>query len=177
MKTEKKVNGKRIYLKLLKPSDVTESYVAWMNDPQVTMFLESRWNRYHIKSIKKYVKDVNSDRSSLLFGVFLKKTGMHIGNIKIGNIDTIHRFADVGLIIGEKSMWGNGYGTEAIALVTNHAFKKLKLNKLIAGIYANNHGSFKAFIKAGYQKAGILKKHRISEGGYVDEVLVEKGRS
>ena len=44
----------------------------------------------------------------------------------------------VGLLIGNRNMWGKGYGTEAIKLVTCHAFKEIKLNKLTAGIYANN---------------------------------------
>ena len=170
------INGDRIYLKLLTPEDVDQSYVDWMNDPEITQFLESRWNTYSLEEIKEYVKQTNSTTSNFLFGIFLKDTNEHIGNIKIGNINQTHKFGDVGLIIGKKAVWCKGYGAEAIQLLTRYSFEKLGLNKIIAGIYANNLGSYKAFVKCNYREVGRLKNHRWYKDSFVDEILVEKGR-
>jgi ribosomal-protein-alanine N-acetyltransferase len=171
-----KIKGNEIYLKLLLPEDVSENYYNWMNDEEITRFLESRWSVFSMDDLKKYVQAMNSSQSGFLFGIFLTKTNEHIGNIKIGNINPVHRYGDLGLIIGIKKVWGKGYGTEAVKLATDFAFKELNLNKLIAGIYEGNTGSYRAFIKAGYQDAGRLKKHRFYNGEYVDEILVEKCR-
>lgn len=169
-----KISAKRIFLRFLSADDVTKEYLHWMQDKEVTQFLESRWTKHTLTSIRQYVRQAYSNPSDFLFGIFLKEDGKHIGNIKIGGVNKRHKFADVGLLIGDKKEWGKGYGTEAIKSATRYAFKKLKLNKLMAGIYANNTGSYKAFIKAGYREIGRLKDHRLAKRKYVDEILVEK---
>jgi len=170
------LKGESIFLRILSPSDVDEKYLNWMHDDDVVQHLESRWRSYSIEDLKEYVRIVNLSQRDVFFGIFVIKTGEHVGNIKIGNIDQIHRFADVGLLIGEASARGKGYGTEAILLACQYAFEDLNLNKIVAGIYAINFGSFKAFLKAGFREVGRLHRHRFYKGEYVDEILVEKCR-
>jgi RimJ/RimL family protein N-acetyltransferase len=165
------ISGKNIQLKLLTPDNLSNDYINWMQDDEVMQFTESRFDAYTLEDLKEYVKNVT--HKDFFFGIFLKESGEHIGNIKIGGIDEIHRFADMGLIIGNKQMWGKGYGTETIQLATYIAFEELNLNKLIAGIYSNNMASYAAFMKAGYKEAGRLKKHYFYKGTYVDKIYVE----
>lgn len=169
-----KYEGKRIFIRQLLPEDVGDSYLAWMNDPEVTQFLESRWKLYQRGDLESFVTSIRTSEDDFLFGIFIKESGEHIGNIKIGNINRIHRYADLGLVIGAKQFWGHGYATEAICLATEYAFRELNLNKLIAGIYAPNVGSQKAFEKAGYQVVGRYCKHRFYNGKFVDEILMER---
>lgn len=171
-----RINGKRIYLKLLSPDDVGENYCRWMNDKEVTQYLESRWRSYSLEDLKVYVKNLDQGRTNFMFGIFLNQTREHIGNIKIGNIDQRHKFGDIGLVIGIKKEWGKGYATESIGMATDYAFNKIGLNKLIAGIYENNLGSYYAFLKCGYREVGRLKKHRFFKNNFIDEILVEKCR-
>ena len=44
----------------------------------------------------------------------IKTTDKHIGNIKLGPINWIHRYGDISLLIGDKDYWGKGIATEAI---------------------------------------------------------------
>lgn len=169
-----KIKGKRIYLRLLCPNDASKEYLKWLKDPSINQYLESRFNSYTLNLIKNYIRATNKNNSNFLFGIFLNSNNEHIGNIKIGNINSFHRFADLGIMIGKKELWGKGYGTEAIKLATRFAFRKLKLHKLFAGIYANNKGSYKAFFKCGYILAGRLRKHRNFNKRYVDDIIVEK---
>ncbi len=166
--------GKKIFIRLLSPEDVTQEYVNWMQDEEIVQYLESRWRVSTIEDIKEYVKTINNSPNDFLLGIFDKENSEHIGNIKIGSINQIHRYADIGFIIGNKKYWGKGIASEAIELATKFAFEELNLNKLIAGIYEGNIGSTKALIKMGYREVGILKKHRFCKGKYVDEILVEK---
>ena len=55
----------------------------------------------------------------------------------------MHRFADIGIIIGDDAYWGRGFASEAIKLVISYAFDRLKLHKLTAGCYATNAGATK----------------------------------
>ncbi len=171
-----KLTGKKIFIRLLAPDDVTQEYVNWMRDQEIVQFLESRWRISTLEDIKAYVTQMNNSPNDFLFGIFLLDSGEHVGNIKIGNINQIHRFGEVGFIIGNKKAWGKGIATEAIELATRYAFEDLNLNKLIAGIYMENTGSYKALLKMGYREIGIMKKQRFCKGKYMDEYLVEKCR-
>ena len=168
------VKGNKIALKILSPEDVTQNYVAWMQDEEVVQFMESRWDSYTLDALKHYVKRMAASRNDYLFGIYANDNNEHIGNIKIGGINLIHNFGNLGLFIGNKEKWGGGYGTEAVKLATEYAFHELNLNKLTAGIYENNEGCCRAFLSAGYNEAGRLKKHRLYKDEYVNQIIVEK---
>jgi RimJ/RimL family protein N-acetyltransferase len=166
------LEGKRIYLREVRPTDVNENYYRWMNDPEVTRYLESRFYPSSMDGLRDYVTGKLGDRDNVFLAIVLKDDNRHIGNIKVGPINWIHRCADVGLLLGEKECWGKGYATEAIALVTTYAFKILNLHCLTAGCYALNQGSAKAFLKVGWQQEGLRKSLFICDGVYVDEILL-----
>jgi len=170
------LQGKHIFLRRLTPADASDRYVSWLNDPEVNQYIESRFCPQTRESVAEFIRGV-SNASNYLFGIFDGATCEHIGNIKIGNINPNHRFADVGLLIGEKSHWGKGLASEAIRLVTEFGFKNINLNKLVAGMYDLNSGSYRAFIACGYREVGRHRQHfALGNGKYVDSILVEKLR-
>lgn len=166
------LSGQNIYLREVLISDVTGSYYRWMNDPGITQFLESRFRPNSIESLTEYVKSKTADSSNIFLAIILKEDHRHIGNIKLGPINWVHRFADIGIVVGEKDCWGKGYASEAIGLVTKFAFDTLNLHKLTASCYEMNHGSVKAFQKAGFYIEGIRKSHFYCQGTYVDDILL-----
>lgn len=166
------INGERIYLREVRFSDVTSSYHAWMNDPEVTQYTESHFKKWSIKELKNYVRKIKNNPDYLFLAIISKNKDSHLGNIKIGPINRIHRFADIAIIIGEKSFWGKGFATEALKLVVSFAFNKLSLHKLTAGTFANNIGSIKAFSKAGFSIEGKRRQKYFYKGRYIDEVLL-----
>lgn len=168
------IEGERIYLREVRLSDVNENYQRWMNDSETIRFLESRFYPNTLESIREFVESKSSDRDSVLLAIVLKDGDRHIGNIKIGPINWIHRLADIGLMVGEKDCWGKGYATEAIGLVTDYGFKTLNLHKITASCYGSNQGSAKAFLKVGFFEEGIRKSHSFSDGRYEDVILLGK---
>jgi len=162
-----------IYIKRLYPQNITPDYVEWLNDKETVQFLECRNRSYSFQDVQEYVSSMLESHHDYLFGIFLHSI-WHIGNIKIGNINYKHYFADLGILIGDKEARGRGFGTKAICMATDYAFNELRLHKLVSGIYENNIASIKVFSNAGYKEVGRLKKHRLYEGKYVDQVLVEK---
>jgi [ribosomal protein S5]-alanine N-acetyltransferase len=166
------LEGDRIYLRGIGLDDVNENYCRWLNDPEVNRYLESRFYPHTLDTLRNFVSSKIGDTDSPFFAIIVKDGDRHIGNIKIGPINYIHRFGDVGLLIGEKDCWNKGYGSEAIRLVVKYAFKILNLHKLTAGFYENNVQSIKAFQKAGFVQEGIRKSQYFVEGKYVDDVLL-----
>ncbi len=166
----------RLFLRNLGHEDVTERYLSWLQDDEVTRYLEVRFLTHTIDAIRSFVCDANDSSHSLLFGVFMSDGCGHIGNIKLGPIDRNHGRADISLMLGERSAWGKGYATEAISAVASYGFEKLNLKKIGAGCYSNNLGSLKAFLKAGFTHEATIKDHWETAHGRQDQLLLGLSR-
>jgi RimJ/RimL family protein N-acetyltransferase len=167
-----RLEGPRIYLRRLTPADVSPEYLGWMNDPDTGRYLESRFSRHDLRSLTNFVAGMAADPLNFLAGIFLKDSGRHIGNIKLGPVDPLHRRAVIGLLIGEQACWGKGFATEAISLITQFAFEEVGLHRVTAGAYAGNVGSVRAFEKAGWQQEARLPSHWRCDEGYQDGILL-----
>ncbi len=159
------IKSKNLYLRELLPKDVNKDYVSWLNDPEVNIFLESRFVKHSLESVREYVKNTLYDDKVYMFGIFLSNDSRYVGNIKLGPINLHHKRAEIGLMIGDKSSWGKGIGTEAIKAITQFGFNKLNLLKLGAGMYESNVFSKKSFEKIGYKVEGFYNNHVISHSG------------
>ena len=166
------LEAERLYLREVRTADVNDTYHRWMNDPDVTRYLESRFYPSSMEGIADFVASLRGDRNNVFLAIMIKQDHRHIGNIKLGPINWIHRTADIGLLIGEKDCWGQGYAAEAIRCLRGYAFSVLNLHKLTASCYDCNLGSARAFLKAGFHQEGTRKEQFFCEGRYVDQVLL-----
>ena len=162
-----------INLVRLTSDKVTKEYVGWLNDSRVNEFLECRHSVHTINSVKTYVEELSQENSSeMLFGIYIQEHKKHIGNIKIGPVNWLHRHATIGLMIGDTEFWGKGFGSRSIQLLSEFASNQLGLLSLNAGCYEANQGSFKAFLKAGWESAGRIKSHWIDRDGKRNDELI-----
>lgn len=171
MAEELQLIGDKIYLRRLQESDFTERYVRWLNDPETNRYMEFRFTVWTREKLIQYMSERQANAEYFL-AICMRDDDLHIGNIKLGSIDRDHLRADIGLMIGDKAYRGRGLATEAIRLVTDFAFTKIRLQKLVAGAYIDNVASIKAFEKCGFTREGCLKDHASSDGKRVDVILL-----
>lgn len=167
------IKSKNLILRGIQPSDVDGPYFSWMNDFEITRYLESRFFPHTKEEMLQFLRETANGRN-LMLAICKKDDGKHIGNIKIGPIDFIHRRAEMGLLIGDKEEWGKGYASEAIQALANFGFNELNLFKIWAGAYIENIGSIKAFEKAGFKKEAELKNHFFSQGRWTHSAVLSK---
>jgi ribosomal-protein-alanine N-acetyltransferase len=168
------IETQRLILRPLTDGDCTAVYLGWLADSDINRFLETRHSVQTLDSIRDFVETTNANPAEFLYGIFVKANGVrHIGNIKVGPIRARHPLADMSLFIGARDCWGQGYATEAIAALSRHAFDALGVHKLSASMYAENVGSMKAFLAAGYRQEGLRRSHYSLEDRMSD--LVELG--
>jgi [ribosomal protein S5]-alanine N-acetyltransferase len=166
------IEGRRVYLRGVRTSDANEAYCNWMNDPEITQYLESRFYPSSLEKLREYIAEKQDDPHCVFLAIIIRESDEHIGNIKIGPINWFHRTAEVGIIVGKKQYWGQGYASEAITLLAEYAFGTLNLHKLTAGCYEPNHGSAKAFQKSGFVVEGVRPQHFHYKGKYVDGIML-----
>ena len=156
-------------LRSLTEEDATEKYLSWLNDIEVTKYLEVRLVVSSIESIRNYIRS-HDNRTSFLLGIFDKKTGNHIGNYSI-RCDSYHSVATVGVMIGDRDYWGRRVITESRRAVVDFLFDEAGMAKAQGACYANNLPAIFNYKAQRYRKEGTLKSHRLFEGKRVDLIM------
>lgn len=142
-------------LKLIKRPEVSQTWVNWLNDKEVTKYSENRFKKHTKTSQKKFLKQKLKNKGSLVFKVFFQKE--HIGVVEISNINHFHRHCEISYMIGKKEFWNRGIATRIVNKASGLAFKKLSMKKIYAGTYENNFGSMKVLKNNGFKIEGKIK--------------------
>lgn len=160
----------RLTLRLVVEADCTERYVAWLEEPEVNQFLETRHTVQTLPGIVAFVRGMLASHDSYLFAICERESGRHVGNIKLGPMSAHHRCADVSYFLGERSVWGRGYATEAIEAVSRIGFTRFDLHRVQAGVYASNAGSIRALEKVGFKLEGRFREQLLGKNGFEDHL-------
>lgn len=146
-----------------------ENALRWMNDPEVTQYLmmvmgvtpgmEEDWMDRVQKRDVEYVWAILDDQNR------------HIGFTGIHRINWRLRLGTTGTVIGEKTAWGKGYGTDVMRIRTKFAFEILNLHRLESEARIDNIASQRALEKAGYRREGTARKKLYYGGRWYDTIL------
>ena len=157
-----------ISLRLVVIEDCTPHYLAWLEDPEVNRYLETRWSAQSLETIRAFVTAQLAAEDSYLFAI--EAEGDHVGNLKIGPINPYHGCADLSYFIGKRESWGRGIATAAIRIASSIAFGLLGLYRLQAGAYASNVGSVRVLEKTGFRHEGAWRRQLLGHEGREDHV-------
>jgi len=160
--------GENIYLRRVEKGDLEGNYFQWLNDQEVTRWMQNGIFPNSAESMLDYYMATVSSATDMNLAIILKDGDRHIGNIGLNSLNQVFRSAEVGILIGEKDTWGKGYGSEAIKLLAGHAFTRMNLNRLGAGAVAENAGCIRAFEKAGFIREGVSRQAYYCAGQYRD---------
>jgi RimJ/RimL family protein N-acetyltransferase len=173
------IYGDRIRLRAVEREDIPR-YVEWLNDPDVTAGLlinlplaswdETRW-------FENLAEREAIDRPLAVEARLPEGGWKHIGNVGLHQFEKIHRSAEFGIFIGDKSCWNQGYGTEATRLTVKHGFETLNLNRIYLSVYNTNPRAVCAYEKAGFVHEGVQRQAIYRKGRYLDLIFMSILRS
>lgn len=167
------IKGKKVNLRPFQLKDAKKT-LAWRNDP-ATRFLAMMHPYPVTKEMEQdWLQGILRDTSnrSVVFAVETAKEGRLIGNFQLRDIQWIHRRAWLGIVIGDDSQRGKGYGEEAMKLGLEYAFRDLNLNKISLEVIRSNTGAIRLYEKLGFKKEGVLEKHFFSDKCYHDVLIL-----
>lgn len=93
----------------------------------------------------------------------------HIGNVA-AYVDMPNRVADVSILLGEKSVWGMGFGREAFACVCAYLFNSCNVRKVTAGTMSENTAMLAIMRGIGMTEEGRRTRQFLLDGREVDMV-------
>ncbi len=147
---------------------LTERYVSWLNNPEVYKYLETGGN-YTLEMLKDYLIEVEN-KKMLFWGIHIKNTDEHIGNIKIDPVNRRHGLGEYGILMGEPSQWGKGYAKEASQRILDYCFTNQNLRKITLGVVSNNAAAVHLYKSLNFEIEGVYKKHGYYQGEYADVI-------
>jgi diamine N-acetyltransferase len=163
------IYGERIRLRAPEREDV-KKFHEWINDPEVTLGL-SLYLPMSMRDEEAWFENVAKrppDEKPLTIDVRAGDGWRLIGNSGFFEIDHVAHSAEVGIMIGDKSVWNQGLGTEAISLLLRHGFETLNLNRIFLRVYAENPRAIRSYQKAGFVHEGTLREAVFKRGKFDD---------
>ncbi len=151
--------GERVRLRPPEERDLP-LFVRWLNDPEVRYWLQmSEAPELTLEAEQEWYEGMRGDPSRLLW-VIETSEGRPIGNLGLFGIDETMGRATLGIFIGEKDCWSQGYGKEAIRQVLRYAFAELGLRRLELHTDEDNLRGVRCYEKCGFQREGLLRAYR-----------------
>jgi RimJ/RimL family protein N-acetyltransferase len=162
--------GDKVYLRPLEKADAVRC-VPWANDPAVTRTLKL-FRPLNLQAEEQFIDRTTQSEHSLVLAIAIQATDQHIGNVGFESIDFRTRATAFGIMIGEKTEWGKGYGTEATRLLIQHGFHTLNLNRIWLHVYEYNAAAIHIYQKLGFQREGTLRQDTYRDGRYWDTIVM-----
>jgi RimJ/RimL family protein N-acetyltransferase len=168
----RKLAGETCYLSPLQTEDAG-LWAAWLNDLEVSLPLGDE--AYTPLALEKAREEVEGaiHRQDHVFTIVECTGDRPIGRCLLFSIDAVNRSAMLGILIGEKTAWNRGLGTEATRLLLDYAFNLLNLRSVMLGVFAFNRRAIRAYEKVGFQRIGVRREARIIAGKAWGVVLMD----
>jgi len=165
-----KIEGKQINLRKLKKSDAPSIYQN-AKDFEIARYTTLP-HPYKLKNAEDFIKITHQKirkKKAFELGIELKETKEIIGMISLINLDYDNKNAEIGYWLGKK-YWNKKIMKEAVNLILNFGFKKLKLVRIYARVMHPNISSAKLLEKSGFQYEGRMRKANLRRGKWLDDL-------
>jgi len=147
--------------------DVIEGHWhSWFNDPVTTQFLVHGNFPVNREQQAEIVAREMADPTSLLLVAVDKKNARHIGVICLKFINPVLRTAELSIVFGDRSV--KGAALEAVALLTQHAFDRLNLQRISGGQHVGLWQWMNSLELIGYRLEGYHEHYGIRNGEKYD---------
>lgn len=95
-----------------------------------------------------------------------------IGQCALFGYNPTDQYAELGIGIGARDCWGQGYGRETVRLLLDYAFRLRNWRRVWMRVWGNNERAIRAYRACGFVEEGRLRAHVWSNGAYHDLILM-----
>jgi RimJ/RimL family protein N-acetyltransferase len=166
------IDGKLVRLRPIELDDL-ERYVDWVNDPEVMRYHGARypWSR---AAEEDWIKEAMRKTSppEVILAIDALAEARHIGSIGLHDIQSENRRAVLGIMIGDKTFWDRGYGTDAVQTLLRFAFDEVNLHRVQLLVHEDNGRAIACYRKCGFVDEGRLRQDWYQAGRYADTIVM-----
>lgn len=140
---------------------------VWQNDPEVwwLMDYEGSFSLADIAEGERRARDEG-------FPFVIEVDGRPIGRIGLNGLRRRDRLCRLYVFIGDRSVWGMGYGTDAVDAMLAHVFERFDLHQVELWSLADNERAIRAYAHSGFREEARLAERSWKDGRWVDHVVM-----
>lgn len=149
----------------------SETMYRWINEAETVRFNAPyrpvTWGEH-----ASWFDNLGSDRARTVFALRKRDNRELIGVLQLIDVHPIHRSAELIIRIGSEADRGRGYGTQALKLAVDYAWRDLNLQRVWLRVFGSNARAISAYSKAGFEQEGTLRRAAWINGRWEDEVVM-----
>ena len=164
------IHGTRVVLRPVEERDL-ELIQAWQNDPEVwwLMDYEGPFSREDVAESERRAREEGDP-------YVIEVDGTAIGRVGLNAYRRRDRICSLYVLIGDRSAWERGYGTDAVAALVDEAFDRMDLNRIELWSLADNERAIHVYGKCGFEVDARLPERSWKDGAWVDRVVMSVTR-
>ncbi len=153
----------------LRPLEFDDIDILYSWETDIELAIWSGWTPQLSRAAfrHKYEQRITEPEKDLVM-LGIEYEGQLVGYVQLALIDYDERRAAVGILVGEKNLWGHGIGKTALRILLDYAFTVSNLERVYTEVYGFNQRSLQLMERVGFQKEGILRQHEIHNGARQD---------
>lgn len=154
--------GRSVWLRAFEPRDLTEAYVDWLNDPEAVRYSNLRFRRHTRASCERELAEL-AGGPHRLYSLRLQADDRAIGTMTVRRSPP-HGTAEVELLIGDTSVWGQGHGRDAWRTMTEWLAGQPGVRKITAGMPEGHQRMRRLAERSGMQLEAVRRAHEVVDG-------------
>lgn len=163
--------GERVLLRPITEADLG-NLLEFANDVEVVLAVGDIPTPKGIEEIRETFLGALDGLGSSKVDFAIVADGECIGSCGLYEILDTNRTCKLGISIGDRGYWDKGYGTEAINLVLDYAFRHRNLRRVWLEVHSKNSRALKCYARCGFTEEGRLRQHAWISGEYADFVVM-----
>jgi len=163
------IAGRLVVLRRHRPENLA-AFGRWYSDPEVARLTRYQQAPLSAEEIQRFFYTRIMGQDSLAMAIHVRETDRLIGTCAFTQLDGDNGSALYHITIGERSGWGQGYGTETTELMVRHAFERLHLHRVALTVFEFNERAIRSYLKAGFTIEGRARDAIFRDGRYWDEI-------
>jgi RimJ/RimL family protein N-acetyltransferase len=166
------LGGRQVGLALMRKEDVP-TIARWNQDLEFTASIGTPGEAHTLEMRQEaFDKGSRVTPAAVEFAVILLSNG---GLIGFGGLFDITRAMTGTLFvgIGERALWGNGYGAEATRLICEYGFFFRSLHSIKVEVNGYNQRAIRLYERLGFRLAGRLRGIVMLNGNRYDQIIMD----
>jgi [ribosomal protein S5]-alanine N-acetyltransferase len=159
-----------VHLRPLERADAAALFAAH-GDPETHKYWSSPAHQ-SVEQTARYIEDTLAMKGASVWAI-TESGGEALGRIALFALR--EGVGEIGIVMRREAT-GRGLASKALQLVGEYAFSALSTHRLMADIDPENSASISLFLRAGFQREGLLRANWKTHLGVRDSVIMAKLR-
>jgi RimJ/RimL family protein N-acetyltransferase len=166
------LRSERILLRPAEREDIPV-FIAWLADADVAEGLGScaPWSKVAEEGWFDDLQKVQG-KSTWHFVICLRAGSRPIGLAGLHSVDHPNGSTELGIAVGERTLWDQGYGTETMGVLLDFAFGELRLHRVYLHVFAGNARAIHVYERLGFRLDGVEREAFYRHGQHHDVHLM-----